>query len=97
MTEREPDLPIRVPRTIEVDFTRFNRVADRHGWMVGPKYDYARIAYELGISERQAYRVLDREGRPGGLFLGGFLTADEEVDFRSVFRIVRADDPIGKD
>lgn len=96
MTE-DPSVIVRPARTVELDFARFNRLAAARGWLVDGTYDYDRIAEALAMSERQTYRVLDRECRPSGLFIGGLLTAVDELRFRGAFRLVNAADPIGED
>lgn len=87
----------RPARTVELDFGKFHKLAEAHDWLLTDGYDYDRIAYELAISTRHARRVLGRESRPGGTFIGGLLTAAEEAGFRRVFRLVDLDAPIGKD
>jgi hypothetical protein len=94
---QEPGGIIRPSRTIELDFAKFDQLAVRHGWMSNGGYNYGRIAMELAMSERHVYRVLDRESRPGGGFIGGLITAAEELSCPAVFRIVNADNPIGRD
>jgi hypothetical protein len=96
-TPPESDLIVRPTRTIELDFAKFTKLAIGYGWMANGGFDFDRIAAELGISERQTYRVLGRESRPGANFIGGLLTAAEEVGFRRLFKIVNASDPIGRD
>ena len=88
MTKRRPTWTVRPTQTIELESRTFAKVAKSHEWMTGGGFDYSRVAADLGISQRQAYRVLDRESRPGIAFVGGLLIAEEEADFRSLFRIV---------
>jgi len=85
---RRPDWTIRPAQTIELDRRVFAKVAKSHGWLTSGGYDYSRAAAELGVSQRQAYRVLDGESRPGTGFLGGLIVADDEVDLRKLFHAV---------
>lgn len=90
---RRPDWTIRPAQTIELDRRLFAKIAKSHNWLTTGSYDYGRVAAELGVSQRQAYRVLDGESRPGTGFLGGLLAADEEFDPRELFHAVSLQRP----
>lgn len=88
---------VRPNLTIDLDLERFELAAKAHDW-VGKdgKFDYTLIARVLNCSERQAYRVLTHESRPGPSFIAELLTAAEESGFRRLFRIVDSAAPIGR-
>lgn len=85
---RRPTWTVRPAKTLELNSRKFAKVAKSHEWMTSGSFDYSRVAAELGISLRQAYRVLDRESRPGTGFIGGLMGADQEIDIRDLFDVV---------
>ncbi len=84
--------------TIELSHADFRSLAKRQGWMSDDRYDYDRIAAELGVSESQVRRILTAKQRPGTDFLGGLHVATgDDFRYRKVFRHVLASDPIGRE
>jgi hypothetical protein len=97
MTTPDPDRTAPQPRALELEAAKFLRIARTQGWTDRDNFLFDRIAYELGISERTAYRVLGHEIRPQVPFIGGLLTAVEGLSLRGAFRLVNATDPIGRE
>lgn len=98
MTVEEPGATSRPTWTIELSHADFRSLAKRQGWMSDGRYDYDRIASELGVSESQVRRILTAKQRPGTDFLGGLHVATgDDFRYRKVFRHVPATNPIGKE
>jgi hypothetical protein len=97
MTTPDPDEAAPPIRAFELEVAKFARIAQLKGWTTRDSFLFDRIAYELGISERTAYRVLGGEIRPRVPFVAGLLTAVEGLSLRGAFRLVNANDPIGKE
>lgn len=84
--------------TIELSHSDFRQLAERQAWITNGRYDYGRIAEELGVSESQVRRILTAKQRPGTDFLGGLHNATgDDFRYRKVFRHVPANSPIGKE
>jgi hypothetical protein len=97
MTMPNPDGAALPTRALELEVAKFARIARSRGWTDRDSLLFDRIAYELGISERTAYRVLGCEIRPQVPFIAGLLTAGAGLSLRGAFRLVNANDPIGRE
>ena len=81
----------------DLNLIYFEKVARGTGWTTGKGFNVKLIASELGLSDEQVRRVLNRTSRPGVTFMAGLQRAVEDFRIRVMFPLVYADEPIGKE